>query len=151
MAEAAMLGSVPTAARAMFLMLTPNESSFERLEDVHPYVQQVGIASLALTSNTCVALLRKCQTGPPPAPLHFRATRTVINFRRRNENSYTRMKGPRWTTLKKDPTVIGLLSFSGTTGLLTSVIVYFNQHNSSYMIQYMCKNVNQLFEQEICF
>lgn len=29
----------------MFSMLSPNESSFEKVEDVPPYVQQVGAAS----------------------------------------------------------------------------------------------------------
>ncbi len=48
MAEAVGLGSVSTGARAMFFMLTPNESSFEKLEDVPQYVQQVGAASLSL-------------------------------------------------------------------------------------------------------
>lgn len=34
----------------MFFMLTPNESSFEKVEDVPQYVQQVGVASF--TTNT---------------------------------------------------------------------------------------------------
>lgn len=42
MAAAVDLGSVSTGIRAMFVMLTPNESSFERVEDVPRYVEQVG-------------------------------------------------------------------------------------------------------------
>lgn len=42
--------SVSRGARAMFFMLTPNESSFEKVEDVPQYVQQVGVASF--TTNT---------------------------------------------------------------------------------------------------
>ena len=45
MAEAMELGSVSRGFRAMFSMLSPNESSFEKVEDVPPYVQQVGAAS----------------------------------------------------------------------------------------------------------
>ncbi|XP_036929131.1 alkylglycerol monooxygenase [Acanthopagrus latus] len=40
MAEAMELGSVSRGFRAMFSMLSPNESSFEKVEDVPPYVQQ---------------------------------------------------------------------------------------------------------------
>ncbi|KAM7421519.1 hypothetical protein PAMA_015590 [Pampus argenteus] len=40
MAEAAELGSVSSGIRSMFFMLTPNESSFEKVEDVPLYVQQ---------------------------------------------------------------------------------------------------------------
>ncbi|XP_078108296.1 alkylglycerol monooxygenase isoform X3 [Sander vitreus] len=40
MAGAVVPGSVSTGVRAMFLMLTPNESSFQKVEDVPPYVQQ---------------------------------------------------------------------------------------------------------------
>lgn len=90
MAEAAELGSMATAARAMFLMLTPNESSFERVEDVPPYVLQVGIASLALTSMKCVVFWWECQTGPLPAPLHFRATRFTVAQEMKSQTS-------RWT------------------------------------------------------
>lgn len=42
MAATADLDSVSTGFRALFSMLTPNESSFERLEQVPHYVQQVG-------------------------------------------------------------------------------------------------------------
>lgn len=51
MAEAVELGSVSAGVRALFYMLTPNESSFQRVEDVPHYVQQVGTASLSLTSR----------------------------------------------------------------------------------------------------
>lgn len=40
MAEAVELGSVSTGVRALFYMLTPNESSFQKVEDVPQYVQQ---------------------------------------------------------------------------------------------------------------
>ncbi|XP_035528287.1 alkylglycerol monooxygenase [Morone saxatilis] len=40
MAEAAGLGSLSAGVRAMFFMLTPNESAFEKVEDVPQYVQQ---------------------------------------------------------------------------------------------------------------
>uniref|UniRef100_A0A3Q3W4C1 Alkylglycerol monooxygenase n=1 Tax=Mola mola TaxID=94237 RepID=A0A3Q3W4C1_MOLML len=40
MADAVELGSVSTGIRAMFLLLTPQESSFEKVEDVPHYVQQ---------------------------------------------------------------------------------------------------------------
>lgn len=42
MAAAAGSGSVSRGLRAMFFMLTPNESSFEKVEEVPQYVQQVG-------------------------------------------------------------------------------------------------------------
>ncbi|XP_022601894.1 alkylglycerol monooxygenase [Seriola dumerili] len=63
MAEAAVPGSVSRGVRAMFLMLTPNESSFEKVEDVPQYVQQatpvfVGLIILELL----VSLLK---TGAP--------------------------------------------------------------------------------------
>lgn len=45
MAKALELGSVSTGVRAMFYMLTPNESSFQKVEDVPQYVQQVGAAT----------------------------------------------------------------------------------------------------------
>lgn len=51
MAEAVELDSVSAGVRALFYMLTPNESSFQRVEDVPHYVQQVGTASLSLTSR----------------------------------------------------------------------------------------------------
>ncbi|TDH11332.1 hypothetical protein EPR50_G00059910 [Perca flavescens] len=40
MAGAVVPGSVSAGLRAMFLMLTPNESSFQKVEDVPQYVQQ---------------------------------------------------------------------------------------------------------------
>ncbi|XP_039974071.1 alkylglycerol monooxygenase [Xiphias gladius] len=40
MAEAAEAGAASAAVRAMFLMLTPGESSFQKVEDVPHYVQQ---------------------------------------------------------------------------------------------------------------
>uniref|UniRef100_A0A4W6CJ68 Alkylglycerol monooxygenase n=1 Tax=Lates calcarifer TaxID=8187 RepID=A0A4W6CJ68_LATCA len=63
MAEAVELGSVPAGLRAMFLMLTPNESSFQKVEDVPQYVQQatpvfVGLIFLEL-------LVGVLKTGAP--------------------------------------------------------------------------------------
>lgn len=34
---------ISTGFRALFYMVTPNESSFERVEDVPPYTSQVGL------------------------------------------------------------------------------------------------------------
>ncbi|XP_040899307.1 alkylglycerol monooxygenase [Toxotes jaculatrix] len=63
MAEAVQPGSVSAGFRAMFLMLTPNESSFQRVEDVPQYVQQatpffVGLILLEL-------LVGVLKTGAP--------------------------------------------------------------------------------------
>uniref|UniRef100_A0A671UM05 Alkylglycerol monooxygenase n=1 Tax=Sparus aurata TaxID=8175 RepID=A0A671UM05_SPAAU len=57
MAETMDLGSVSRGFRAMFSMLSPNESSFEKVEDVPPYVQQatpffVGLMVLELVLGT---------------------------------------------------------------------------------------------------
>ncbi|XP_053699582.1 alkylglycerol monooxygenase [Synchiropus splendidus] len=40
MTEGLLPGAVSTGVRSLFFMLTPNESSFEKVEDVPPYVQQ---------------------------------------------------------------------------------------------------------------
>ncbi|MEQ2314631.1 hypothetical protein AMECASPLE_014178 [Ameca splendens] len=40
MAAAVGSGSVSSGLRAMFFMLTPNESSFQKVEEVPQYVQQ---------------------------------------------------------------------------------------------------------------
>ncbi|XP_049439296.1 alkylglycerol monooxygenase [Epinephelus fuscoguttatus] len=63
MAEAVEVGSVSAGARAMFFMLSPNESSFQKVEEVPQYVQQatpffVGLMVLELV----VGLLK---TGAP--------------------------------------------------------------------------------------
>lgn len=42
MAQAAESGIAYTGLRSLFFMLTPNESSYQKLEDVPQYVQQVG-------------------------------------------------------------------------------------------------------------
>lgn len=55
-------GSVSVGLRAMFSMLTPNESSFERVEEVPPYVQQVR-ASFHLH-----LLVRSVRYGKPFVP-----------------------------------------------------------------------------------
>lgn len=55
--------SVSRGARAMFFMLTPNESSFEKVEDVPQYVQQVGVVSFSFTTNTS-GVLGLCWTRP---------------------------------------------------------------------------------------
>lgn len=60
MAEAMELGSVSTGVRSLFAMLTPNESSFEKVEDVPHYVDQatpffIGLMVLELV----VALLKR--------------------------------------------------------------------------------------------
>lgn len=46
MAGAVEPGAVSRGIRTMFFMVTPNESTFEKVEDVPQYVQQVGVASL---------------------------------------------------------------------------------------------------------
>ena len=70
MAEAVELDSVSRGVRSMFFMLTPNESSFQKVEDVPQYVQQVGTASLSLTSsnNTADVMIyrERSQTSSPP-------------------------------------------------------------------------------------
>ncbi|XP_049902878.1 alkylglycerol monooxygenase [Epinephelus moara] len=63
MAEAVEVGSVSAGARTMFFMLSPNESSFQKVEEVPQYVQQatpffVGLMVLELV----VGLLK---TGAP--------------------------------------------------------------------------------------
>ncbi|XP_023249207.1 alkylglycerol monooxygenase [Seriola lalandi dorsalis] len=63
MAEAAVPGSVSTGVRAMFLMLTPNESSFEKVEDVPQYVQQATPVFVGLIVLELVVSLLK--TGAP--------------------------------------------------------------------------------------
>lgn len=63
MAQTMDVGSVSSGVRAMFFMLTPNESSFEKVEDVPQYVQQatpvfVGLMVLEL-------LVGALKTGGP--------------------------------------------------------------------------------------
>lgn len=58
------LNSVSTGVRAMFLMITPNESSFEKVEDVPQYVQQVGTASVSLTQQYVMICCGKVKRAP---------------------------------------------------------------------------------------
>ncbi|XP_069576799.1 alkylglycerol monooxygenase [Brachyistius frenatus] len=67
MSAAVELGSVSSGFRSIFFMLTPNESSFEQVEDVPQYVQQatpffVGLMVLEL-------LVGVLKTGAPPVTI----------------------------------------------------------------------------------
>lgn len=66
MAAAVELGSVSTGLRVMFAMLTPNESSFEKVEDVPKYVHEV---SLTHCHGICADLLYKGPPQPSTTPL----------------------------------------------------------------------------------
>lgn len=66
MAAAVELGSVSTGLRVMFAMLTPNESSFEKVEDVPKYVHEV---SLTHRHGICADLLYKGPPQPSTTPL----------------------------------------------------------------------------------
>ncbi|KAA8591893.1 hypothetical protein FQN60_017267 [Etheostoma spectabile] len=67
MAGAAVPGSVSTGVRAMFLMLTPNESSFQTVEDVPQYVQQATPVFIGLMVLELVVGVLK--TGAPVVTL----------------------------------------------------------------------------------
>ncbi|XP_034729457.1 alkylglycerol monooxygenase [Etheostoma cragini] len=67
MAGAAVPGSVSTGLRAMFLMLTPNESSFQTVEDVPQYVQQATPVFIGLMVLELVVGVLK--TGAPVVTL----------------------------------------------------------------------------------
>ncbi len=77
MAGAVELGSVSTGIRAMFLMLTPNESSFEKVEDVPQYVQQVGTASVSLTQQCVMIYCGEIKRPPLPSSSSLHKTPQV--------------------------------------------------------------------------
>ena len=54
--EAVESGAVSQGVRALFFMLTPNETSFEKVEDVPHYVQQVGDSPVCVSVCVCVCV-----------------------------------------------------------------------------------------------
>ena len=72
MAAAVEPGSVSTGIRSLFFMLTPNESSFEKVEDVPQYVEQVGTDSLSVTFHMCDGLLCEVKRVHPLCLRHLR-------------------------------------------------------------------------------
>lgn len=69
-----------TEARAMFFMITPNESSFQKVEDVPQYVQQVGTDSLSSVCDVLYDLLL-CKIVQPSFSEAPQVTFCLLSFR----------------------------------------------------------------------